>query len=229
MQHLGRADAVDDLQAEALLPAVEGVRRQRLGGRHAQAHRVQRAVGAVLAHQRAVERRDRAEHRRAMLAQLGEDRLGTRQARHEHRRRAEPQREREAVAQPVGVEELGRREDDVVLAQAEHLAREGLARHLDVVMQVHDALGLARRARAVEPEGHVVAVRRRRVELVALRRQPRRRARPRRCRRRRGRGSGRRARRAPRACAGAGRRRWPRCPRRSPRRSGGSCRGGRAG
>ena len=230
MQHLGRADAVDDLQAEALLPAVEGLRRQRLGGRDAQAHGVQRAVGAVLAHQRAVERRDREEHRRAMLAQRGEDRLGARRAGHEHRGRAEPQREREAVAQPVGVEELGRREDDVVLAQAEHLAREGLARHLDVVVQVHDALGLARRARAVEPEGHVVAVRRRRVELVALRGQRRRRARPRRCRRRRGRGSARRARRAPRAARGSSRRRrWRRRSRRSPRRSGGSCRGGRAG
>ena len=168
MQHLGRADAVDDLQAEALLPAVEGVRRQGLGGGDAQANRVERAVGGVLAHQAAVERRDRAEHRRAVLAQLGEDRLGARRARHEHRRGAEPEGEREAVAQAVGMEELGRREDDVVLAQAEHLAREGLARHLDVVMQVHDALGLAGRARAVEPEGHVVAVRGRRVELVAL-------------------------------------------------------------
>ena len=161
----------------------------------------------LLAHHRAVERRDGEEQGRAMLAQLREDRLGARRAGHEHRRRAEPQREREVVAQPVGVVELGRREDDVVLAQAEHLAREGLARVRDVVVQVHDALRLARRPRAVEPEGHVVAVR-------AARRRARRsappapsRARPRRCRPRRGRGSGRRARRVPRARAGAVRRR----------------------
>ena len=66
------------------------------------------------------------------------------------------------------MEELGGGERDVVLAQAEDLARVRLARDLDVVVQVHDALRLAGRARAVEPERHVVTMRGRGRELVVL-------------------------------------------------------------
>jgi hypothetical protein len=78
------------------------------------------------------------------------------------------ERERQVVAQPVGVLQLRRRERHVVLAHAEHLPGVGLARDLDVVVQVHDALRAPGRARAVEPERHVIAVRRRRRQLVVL-------------------------------------------------------------
>jgi hypothetical protein len=69
------------------------------------------------------------------------------------------------------VVELGRREDPVVLGDPKHATGEALARDGDVMLEVDDALRLAGRAGAVQPERHVVAMRRRRIELVDLRRQ----------------------------------------------------------
>ena len=172
MEHLRRSDPVDDLEPEALLPAVEGRRRQGLGGRHAQPHGVERAVRLRVAHDRAVERGDGAEHGRPVGAQRLEDPLGAGRAAHQDGRGAEPERERQAVAEPVGVEELRGREDDVVLPEAQHLAGEVLAGDLDVVLEVHDALGLPGGAGGVEPEGHVVAVGEHGIELLALRGEP---------------------------------------------------------
>ena len=144
------------------------VGRQRLGGRDAHPDRAERVLRPLRPHERAVQRRHGEEDRRAPLAQDGEQRVRLRRPRAEHRRRAEVQRERQVVAQPVGVLELRRREQHVVLAHAEHLPGVRLARDLDVVVEVHDALRAAGRARAVQPEGHVVAVRRGRDELVVL-------------------------------------------------------------
>ena len=87
---------------------------------------------------------------------------------HEHRRAAEPQREGEAVAQPVGVKQLGGGEVDVIRPQPQHAPGVVLAGHADVVLEVDDALGLAGGPRAVQPEGHVVAVGGSGVELVWL-------------------------------------------------------------
>ena len=98
------------------------------------------------------------QHGRPVGTQRLKDRLELGRSGHQHRGRPEPQREGEPVAQPIGVEQLRRRERDVAGADAEHAARVVLARVLDVVLQMHDALGLAGRARAIEPEGHVVAM-----------------------------------------------------------------------
>ena len=111
---------------------------------------------------RAVQRRHREEQRRPVRRRGLQQPARVGLARPQHRGRADRVREREVVAQPVGVVELGRAERDVALGDAKDLARVGVDRVRDVVVQVHDALGEAGRAAAEEPEGHVVGVRVRR-------------------------------------------------------------------
>jgi hypothetical protein len=166
MQHLGRTDPIDDVDAEALTPPVERRRRQRLGRRHAEAHRLHRAVGFGIARQQPEQSRHAEEHRRPVVAQRLKDgrRLG--RSRHQDRGAPEPQRKGQAVAQAVGMKQLGGGEVDVVGPETQHGSGVLLAGHADVVLEVHDALGLAGGARAVEPEGHVVAVGGRGVELI---------------------------------------------------------------
>ena len=117
-----------------------------------------RQVGAR--EQRGEERRHAVEDRRLVLAQAREDGGGRRALGHQHRRRADRQRKRERVAEPVGEEELRRREHDVVLADAEDRLRVELGRLDQARVHVHRALGRAGRARRIEPEAHVVAGRR---------------------------------------------------------------------
>src|SRR5919106_4361846 len=87
-------------------------------------------------------------------------------------RRAGPVRKGEVVAEAVRMEELRRRERDVLVGDAEDVPCIRLARVEEVPVQVDDALGTTGGARAVEPERHVVAERvdgqelLRRLELV---------------------------------------------------------------
>ena len=111
---------------------------------------------------RAVQRRHGEEQRRPVRRRGLQQPARVRLARPQHRGRADRVREREVVAQPVRVVELGRAERDVALGDAEDLARVGVDRVRDVVVQVHDALREPGRAAAEEPEGHVVGVRVRR-------------------------------------------------------------------
>ena len=105
------------------------------------------------------------EDRGAMLLQAFEHRGRRRPLRHQHRGRAHCQRKRQRVAQPVGEEQLGRREHDVAFTNAQD--RPGIEfRSLDQAgMNVHRALRRAGRARRIEPEAGVVAGRRRGLEL----------------------------------------------------------------
>ena len=68
-----------------------------------------------------VEQRGHAEEQSGPVGlDRGEQGLGRRAAGEQHARRARPEREREAVAEPVGVEQLRRREGHVVWPEAEH-------------------------------------------------------------------------------------------------------------
>ena len=159
MQHLGGADAVQDGQPVGVVPAAPHVGRQRLGGRDAQPHRRQVApLGARAAQHGVVERRYGEEQRRSEALDRLEDSVGDRAAAELHRRGAHPDGEGEAVAEPVGVEQLGGGQADVVLADAEHLGGVRLAGVGKVVLEVDDPLGPAGGPGAVEPERRVVAV-----------------------------------------------------------------------
>jgi hypothetical protein len=76
---------------------------------------------------------------------------------HQDRGGADRHREGQPVAQPVGEEELGRREAHVVLGQRQHTLAVQLGGPVGVGVGMHRALGPARRAGRVEPEAGVVA------------------------------------------------------------------------
>ena len=111
--------------------------------------------------QRAEQRRHAAEDRRAALAQDRADDVRRRAAGLQHRRRTDRHRERERVAEPVREEQLRSREDDVVFAHAEHVAREQLGGADHARLHVQRALRLTGGTRRVEPEADVVGPRRR--------------------------------------------------------------------
>ena len=75
VQHLGRADPVEDLDAEMLGPAPTEVGRQRLAGGNAHARRDVSALRQLRRRQhRRVERRDAVEDRRTVLLEALEHR-----------------------------------------------------------------------------------------------------------------------------------------------------------
>ena len=155
-----RAQALHDLEARHRLPVVEHLGREHLGGGHgkAQAGEVGRLRLGRLG-QRGVERRQAEEHGRPVAGNAVEDGGGARLARQQHARCADREREGDRVAHAVGEEDLRHREAHVALAQPQQVARVGEVRVGHVVLQVHDPLRPARRARRVHPERHVVAVR----------------------------------------------------------------------
>ena len=166
MQHLRRADAVEDHQAEHLFPAPPDAGGEGLRRRDAQADRGEVVVaGALAVEHRVVERRHR-EKSVGSNAGRCQDRVWHGLAGEEHRRGSGPVREGDVVPQAVGMEELRGREANIVFGDLQHVPGAGLAGVDDVVVKVDRALGLSGRARAVEPERRIVPVRRDRVELV---------------------------------------------------------------
>src|SRR5712692_259762 len=166
MEHLCRADAVEDGQPIRFLPAPPNLGGQRLGGGDAVADRRQVAVARALeVEDRVVEGRRREEERRPALLDHVQHCRGCVPPRMEDARCAHPIRKCEVVAESVSVEESCGRESRVVLGDSKHLLGISDARVRDVVLQVHDRFGLPRGARAVEPEGHIVAARRGWIDL----------------------------------------------------------------
>ena len=164
-------------RSNAALPAAQDLGGERLGGGDAHAHAGQVVLGRVgQVDHRAVERGHGEEQARALALGGLQQAARVRPARAQHGRRAHPVREREVVAQPVRVVELGRGERHVALGDLQDLAGERLARVRDVVVQVHDALREAGRAAAEQPERHVVAVGVGGVGLARVRVEERRRA-----------------------------------------------------
>jgi hypothetical protein len=122
VQHLGRADAVEDVAADALAPAHADVSGQRLArrGRHAQLVLMdERGVGEQLSEQR----RHAAEHGRAVAGERAQHRLRRRALGEQHGGGADRERKRQRVAEAVGEEQLGGREHDVIGGDAEDRAR----------------------------------------------------------------------------------------------------------
>ena len=124
VQDLGRADAVEDLHAEPLAPAEEEVPGQGLAGRNAHPH-VAQARAARSSRPRAAGPRSWSARCRRPWAGSGRWSAKT-LLRHgplgqQHGRAAGPQGEIQAVAQPVGEEQLRHRERHVRFAQADRL------------------------------------------------------------------------------------------------------------
>src|SRR6266542_2398445 len=158
VEDLGRADAVENLDAEAVAPPLVEILWQRLTGRHAAADRgqVPACLGFLDLQHRGIERRHPEEDRGPVPVYDLEHGLGQRPVRVEHGLRAHAHREVHVVAEAVGKEELGRREGSIVRRDAQHLEGVRIRAHDHVVLEVDGALGESRRARGIEPEAGVV-------------------------------------------------------------------------
>ena len=131
------------------------MRGQGLAGRDAEPQAVgARALADVLVReQRGVERGHPVEDGDAVALERLEHAFRRRPVRPERGGGADREREGQGVAEPIGKEQLRGGMHDVVLGNAENaLAEQFRGRH-QVGMDVLDALGVAGRARGVEPEG----------------------------------------------------------------------------
>ena len=143
MEQLGRADAVDDVEAEAVAPAAKDLGRQRFAGRDADPQRRQieaRLRGLDLQHA-AKECRHAEEDGRPPFGNRLEGRVGPEPLRDDAGLGAEGERKRQAVAEAVGEEQLRGRQHAVVLRHAEHAARIAFDGPDDVVLQMDHAFG----------------------------------------------------------------------------------------
>ena len=158
MQHLGRAEAVENVDAVALAPAPADLGRQRFAGGDAAADLQLGSRRRRGARQKGgIERRHRIEDRDVVLLEELGDRVRRRPLRQQHGGGARRQRKSERVAEPVGEEQLRHRIADVVFADADHRRRIKRVGEFQIGMGMHRALRPAGRARRVEPEAHVVA------------------------------------------------------------------------
>ena len=163
VQHLGRTDPIDDVDAEMALEALADLGGQRFAGRR---HESQ-------AHLLALRQKLRSEHageagRRAVeggghdvadaAAQAPEHRLRRRPLGHEQRGRADAERKGERVAEAIGEEKLGGGEADVALVQAQDRLAVKLGRPIGIGVRMHGPLGPAGRTGRIEPEGRIVGV-----------------------------------------------------------------------
>ena len=158
LQHFGRAEPVEHVDADDVAPALADMRRQGLAGRDADAQPV--GAGALadvlVREQGGVERRHAVEDGRPVAPHDLEHAFGRGAVRPQHGGGADRQREGHGIAEPIGKEQLGGGMHDVVLADAEDALAEQLRGRHQVGMDVLDALGIAGRARGVEPEGDFV-------------------------------------------------------------------------
>ena len=106
---------------------------------------------------RCVERRDAVEDRRLVCAQPGEHGGGRRPFRHQDGSRPDRHRKAEAVAEPVGEEQLRGGKHDVALLDPEDRPRVELGGLDHARVDVDGALGRAGGSRRIEPETGIVA------------------------------------------------------------------------
>ena len=148
VQRLGRADAVEDVEAGLVPPAAKDVGWQCLAGGNAEADGGQ--IGLRLIDRlklRGIERRHAEVQCRLEAGDDVEGHLRRRPLRIEHGGGADPQRERHGVAESVGEEQLRRRVAHVALAHAERFDAIELAGDRHVALEVHRALRPPGRAR----------------------------------------------------------------------------------
>ena len=170
MDHLGRADAVDDAQARRRVPGIGGRLRQRFAGGDAAAQARNIATGEQR-HERAIRRRRREQSGGAKARdgveqvvgrRLLDQRNGAAAAEREHEQRSEP--ESEAERRTAGVDVVGR--------GLEQVPADDVAHDEHVAMEMHRRLRIAGRAGREGEQADVVHGRRDVSELVrALRHQ----------------------------------------------------------
>ena len=162
VQHFGRADAVENVDAITLAPASADVRRQRLAGRDAAADFELVALGRRRTGEEAgIERRHRVEHGDLVFLQKIGDQIRRRPMRQQHGGRADRHRKRQRIAEAVGEEQLCHRIADVLFGDAEYRRGIEIVGEFEIGVGVHGAFRFAGGARRIEPEAHIVARRRR--------------------------------------------------------------------
>ena len=174
VQRLGRADAVEHGEAEPLgAPALE-IGRERLAGGDTGAHRAERRGVDVGVEDGGDEPGHREEQRRRLRGDELADRRRRRPLGVEDHRGTRTERERERVAEPVGEEQLGDRQEPVGGRDPEHRAGIRVVRRLHVAVGVHDALRQPGGARRVQPERRRIrgGVDHRHLAVVGVRRPP---------------------------------------------------------
>ena len=142
MKHLGRADAVDDLDAGRVFPELAGGVRQAFAGADAQPqcrHAMQPGKGGHLA----VKGRCGVAEGCAHLLDELDHRLGSVGNRRVIDRRAGPHRKDQHATQAEGESQRRRTHDDVVGPGLKHLARPGFAGGQNVAVAVNRRLGFA--------------------------------------------------------------------------------------
>ncbi len=159
VQHLGGADAIEDLDAEARGEGAADFLGQGLARRHADAQAIGARVprGTRIGEHGGIERRHAVEHGGTMLLQGGEHEVRCRALRAQDGRRADRHRKRHGVAEAIGEEQFRRRIDDIVGGEADAGLADETGGFHEARMHVAGALGHAGRARRVEPEGDLVA------------------------------------------------------------------------
>ena len=148
VQHLGRADAVEDVDPDPSRPAPADLLRQRLSGRNATAQCEFVARGQIVAGEhRIVEGRNPVKDCRSALAQHAADCRRRRPLRHQHAGGADRQWKGQRIAEPIGEEQLCRREHNIALVDAEHRDGIELGSLHQARMDVHGTLRPACRPR----------------------------------------------------------------------------------
>ena len=148
MQELGRSQAIQNIDAGPLMPALAEVCRQRFAGGHAAGERERAARGKIGAREeRRIKRGHAAKDRRTVLDQALEHRSRRWPLGHEQCRRPDRKRECKRVAEAIGEKKLRRRKNDIVLCDAQDGSGVELRRLNQIGMQVYRALRTAGRAR----------------------------------------------------------------------------------
>ncbi len=167
VQHLGRAEPVEDVDAVTPTPAPRHIGRQRFPGRYAGAQTQFRPRRRGSARQEGrVEGRHPEQRRDGVPAQQVGYRLRRRAPRHQDGGGARRQRKRHGIAEAIGEKQFCHRIDQVVLGQPQYGRGIKFGRQARACLHMHRALGLAGGAGGVEPEAQVVA-RCRRGDVIA--------------------------------------------------------------
>ena len=158
VQHLGRADAVDDFDAGAFLEALADVLGESFARRCAEPETLGPCPpGQLWAGQhRGKQCRDATEDRRVVRAHRGDNAVGRRTVRKQDGGGTGRHRERHAIAKSVGEEQLGGGENDVAGRDAKNALGEQFCGRHQAGVQMPRALGHTRRARGIEPECHLI-------------------------------------------------------------------------
>ena len=163
MQHLGRADAVDDVHAEMRFKALADVGWQGFSGRRhqAQCHSLGRGQGRGCQHGR--KQGGRAIKRRGLLPahaalQAVEHRIGGGPLGHQDGGGAHAQRKAQGIAKAIGKKQFRRRKTNIPRVQAQHILAVEFGGPVGVGLAVDRGLGATRGARGKQPKAGVLRV-----------------------------------------------------------------------